>query len=388
MLWIAGDSAQDVMCVRKSTAEYHRLVVKLGTNLITGGKDSLNRETMGGLVGQIAQLNHRGLQVIIVSSGAVAAGKHRLGIRKKRRDIPFRQMLAAVGQGYLMKAYDELFSTQGITVAQTLLTRADLSNRLGYLNARNTLSALLELGAVPIVNENDVVSVEELEGTTFGDNDNLSAMVANLVDADLLIILSDVAGLYTSDPTQDREAQLIPTVERIDQFIEQLATGHCGVRGTGGMATKINAAKLATASGTAVVIASGQEPDVICRLIDGESVGTFFSPIASRIESRKRWMLSVQSKGKIAIDQGARAALQRDNKSLLPAGVMRVDGVFERGEVVSIVSVEGMTIAGGISNYSSADIDRIKGCRSDRIIQILGHGYGDEVVHRDNLVVL
>ncbi|MCD5413033.1 MAG: glutamate 5-kinase [Dehalococcoidia bacterium] len=366
---------------------YHRLVIKLGTNLITAGKDSLDRRMMARLVDQVAELRRRGLEAIIVSSGAVAAGKHRLGMKKRRRDIPFRQMLAAVGQGRLMQVYDELFSAYGITVAQILLTRPDFLNRLAYLNARNTLLALLELGVVPVVNENDVVFVEELEGTVFGDNDNLSAMVANLVDADLLIILSDVAGLFTSDPNRDATARLIPRVEKIDQPIQDLAGGRCGERGMGGMATKVEAARLATSSGTAVVIASGQEPRVILRLSEGEALGTFFSPVTTRIESRKRWMLSLPVKGRIVVDAGAKTALQRRNKSLLPAGVVRVDGVFERGDVVAIVDSQGSSVATGISNYSSADIAQIKGCRSDRIEGILCHEYGDEVVHRDNLVV-
>lgn len=366
---------------------YHRLVIKLGTNLITAGKDSLDRRMMARLVDQVAELRRRGLEVIIVSSGAVAAGKHRLGIKKRRRDIPFRQMLAAVGQGRLMQIYDELFSACGITVAQTLLTRPDFLNRLAYLNARNTLMALLELGVVPVVNENDVVFVEELEGTAFGDNDNLSAMVANLVDADLLIILSDVAGLYTSDPNLDATARLIPRVEKIDQPVRDIAWGRCGERGIGGMATKVEAARLATSSGTAVVIASGHEPQVILRLAEGEALGTFFSPVTSRVESRKRWMLSLPAKGKIVVDTGAKTALQKRNKSLLPAGVVQVDGVFERGDVVAIVDSEDSSFATGISNYSSTDIAQIKGCRSDRIEGILCYEYGDEVVHRDNLVV-
>lgn len=366
---------------------YHRLVIKLGTNLITAGKDSLDRQVMARLADQVAELRRREVEVIIVSSGAVAAGKDRLGIKKRQRDIPFRQMLAAVGQGRLMQVYDELFSAYGITVAQILLTRPDFLNRLAYLNARNTLLALLKFGVVPIVNENDVVFVEELEGTVFGDNDNLSAMVANLVDADLLIILSDVAGLYTSDPNEDATARLISRVERIDQSIEDFAEGRCGERGIGGMATKIEAARLATSSGTAVVIASGQEPQVILKLAEGEALGTFFSPLTSRIESRKRWMLSLPAKGRIVIDAGAKDALQKRNKSLLPVGVVRVDGVFERGDLVAIVDSEDNSFATGISNYCSTDIAQIKGCRSDSIQEILCYEYGDEVVHRDNLVV-
>ena len=369
-------------------SDYHRLVIKLGTNLLTGGRDSLDREMMGNLVGQVALLNQRGLQTIIVSSGAVAAGKHRLGIRKKRRDTPFRQMLAAVGQSHLMQVYDELFGACGITVAQTLLTKPDFLSRLGYLNARNTLLALLEVGVVPIVNENDVVFVEELEGATFGDNDNLSAMVANLVDADLLILLSDVDGLYNCNPNQGSAAKLIPRVEKIDRSIEQLVTDECGEQGTGGMATKIEAARLATASGVAVVIANGNEPDVIRCLVEGEALGTYFPSLTSRIESRKRWMISQPAKGTLAIDSGAKAALQKQNKSLLPAGITKVGGKpFARGDVVAIIDSQGNHIARGIVNYGSADVARIKGSRSDRIPQILGYGYGDEVVHRNNLVI-
>lgn len=369
-------------------AGYQRLVIKLGTNLITGGKDNLDRRAMESLTGQVAELHRRGLQPLIVTSGAVAAGKYRLGIRKKRRDVPFRQMMAAVGQGQLLKAYDELFGKHGITVAQTLLTRPDFSNRLSYLNARNTLLALLELRVIPVINENDVVFVEELEGATFGDNDNLSAMVANLVDADLLVILSDVAGLYTDDPNHNPAATLIPRVEKIDASIEQLATGKCGERGTGGMATKVEAAKLATASGTAVVITSGREPEVILRIADGESMGTFFAPAGSSFESRKRWMLGLRPKGRIVIDSGASAALRKDHKSLLPAGITGVEGHFERGDGVTIADPAGNCVATGISNYSSTDIFRIKGAPSASIPGLLGYGYGDEVVHRNNMVVL
>jgi len=256
--------------------DYRRVVVKLGTNLITSGKDNLDRGMMESLVDQVARLNQRDFQPIIVSSGAVAAGKHRLGIRKKRRDVPFRQVMAAVGQGQLMQAYDTLFTAHGIAIAQTLLTRLDCTSRLGYLNTRNTLLALLDMGVVPIINENDVVFVEELEGATFGDNDNLSALVANLVDADLLIILSDVEGLYDMDPNCYAQAKIIERVEKIDSAIENLASDKCGERGTGGMATKIEAAKLATASGASVVVASGQHQDVILKIVQGESIGTGF----------------------------------------------------------------------------------------------------------------
>ncbi|MFO8101503.1 MAG: glutamate 5-kinase [Dehalococcoidia bacterium] len=372
---------------KSGSPAYHRVVIKLGTNLITGSKPRLSRKRVSGLVDQVAQLHQRGLQPIVVSSGAVAAGKERLGSRKKRRDTPYRQMMAAVGQGRLMHTYDELFEAHGITVAQTLLTKPDILNRLGYLNARNTLLALLGMGVVPIVNENDVVFVEELEGLTFGDNDNLSALVSNLVDADLLIILSDVAGLYTADPARNPKAELIPRVEKIDKSIERFARGTAVAGGTGGMATKIEAARMAMTSGTSVVIASGSEPDVIMRLVSGEALGTFFPAVTSNLESRQRWMLSQPANGHIVVDAGAVDALRGQNTSLLPAGVVDVKGRFARGDMVEITDAEGDRIAVGIADYSSSDIKKIMGVRSDKIESVLGYGYGEEVVHRDNLVI-
>ncbi|MBM3156092.1 MAG: glutamate 5-kinase [Chloroflexi bacterium] len=371
--------------------DYNRIVIKLGTNLLTGGSDRLNLETMASLVGQIARLRKEGVGVVVVSSGAIAAGRQRLGITrdKENKEIPFKQVLAAVGQSRLMDAYDQLFGWHEIIIAQTLLTRADLSDRLRYLNAQNTLRTLMELRAVPIVNENDVVAVEEIQETKFGDNDNLSALVANLIDADLLMLLTDTAGLYTADPNRDPKAKLIERVDKIDASIEKLAGASTSGRGTGGMATKIEAAKIATASGVAVVIASGRVPDVIVKLAKGESIGTYFQPVASRLESRKRWLLSQLSKGKLFIDEGAASALRKQNKSLLPAGITRVSGKFERGDVVNIFDgTSGEKLAYGISNYSSGDIAKIKGAHSDKITELLGHEYGADVVHRDNLVVL
>jgi len=365
-----------------------RIVVKLGTNLLTAGTDRLNLEVMSALVGQIARLMQQGGEAIVVSSGAIACGLHRLGEPRERKDIPFRQVLASVGQTYLMRAYEELFAWHDIVVAQTLLTRRDLSDRQGYLNARNTLLALLEVRAVPIVNENDVVAVDEIEGAKIGDNDNLSALVANLVDADLLVLLTDTAGLFTADPRLDPQARLIPRVERVDSEIEALA-GAGGARGVGGMATKVQAARLATAGGTNVVIADGHRRNILTRLVQGEAVGTFFPASGDRMESRKRWMVSGLSlKGSIAIDSGATQALRKENRSLLPAGVHSVSGPFERGDVIAICDSEGRRIACGIANYSSADIEAIRGQRSDRIEEALGYEYGAEVVHRDNLVLL
>ncbi len=371
------------------TLPYHRIVAKLGTSLLTGGSDHLNQDIMSTLVAQLAQLHRQGLELLIVSSGAIAAGRHKLGLTKERRGIPFKQVLASVGQSRLMNVYEQLFAQHNITVAQALLTRADLADRAGYLNTRNTLLALLELRVLCIVNENDVVAVDEIQEAKFGDNDNLSAMVANLVDADLLLILTDIAGLYTADPQRDPDARLIPQVDRIDSEIEHLATDTAGNLGTGGMTTKIEAAKLATASGVTVIIADGREPDIILGLAAGETAGTRFRPTTSKLESRKRWMLSgLSTKGKLVVDSGAALALRKQNRSLLAAGITQVEGEFQRGDIVNIYDPQGSQLGCGIANYSSADIAVIKGAHSKKIAALLGYGYGSEVVHRNNLVVL
>ena len=368
---------------------YHRLVAKFGTSLLTGGSDHLNQEIMSTLVAQMAQLHKRGLELLVVSSGAIAAGRSKLGLAKERRGIPFKQVLASVGQSRLMNVYEQLFARHNIVVAQALLTKADLADRAGYLNTRNTLLALMELEVLCIVNENDVVAVDEIQEAKFGDNDNLSAMVANLVDADLLLILTDITGLYTADPQRNPDARLIPQVNRIDSEIERLVTDTAGNLGTGGMITKIEAAKLATASGVTVIIADGREPDIISRLAAGEAVGTCFLPTTSRLESRQRWMLSgLSTKGSLIVDAGAALALRKQNRSLLAAGIKQVEGKFERGDTVNICDSQGTCLSCGITNYSSADIEAIKGANSNKIASLLGYDYGSEVVHRNNLVVL
>ena len=373
----------------KKSSQYQRLVIKLGTNLLTGGSGRLDLPTMAGLAGQVAQLHGQGREIILVSSGAIAAGRDKLGADRNRKDIAFRQVLAAVGQGCLMHTYEQLFDKHGIVVAQALLTKRDLSDRAGYLNARNTLLSLLSLGVVPIINENDVVATDEIKEAKFGDNDNLSAMVANLVDADLLVLLSDVTGLHTSDPRKDPEARIIPTVKKIDAEIEGMAGGAGTSRGTGGMATKIEAAKVATRSAIAVVITEGIIPNVIVRLAEGESIGTLFLPTTTKVESRQRWMISrLASRGKIIVDDGAAAALKKRKGSLLPAGIKGVEREFKRGDMVDIVDLQGNRIACGISNYSAIDIQAMKGAQSEDIMAILGYEYGAEVVHRNNLVVL
>ena len=367
---------------------YNRLVVKAGTGVLTGGSQSLDTDVLSNLVGQIARLHRSGAEVILVTSGAVAAGRQTLGPKAERRDIPFRQVLAAIGQGRLMGLYEQLFGEHGISVAQALLTWKDLSDRQGYLNVRNTLLALLELRVVPVLNENDVVAMDEL-GEVFGDNDKLSALVANLVDADLLVILTDIDGLYTSDPHVDPDAHLIQRVERVDTSVEMYTGEHLNPQSRGGMATKLEAARLATTSGISTVVCNGVEKDVVLRLAQGEESGTLFLPTASRMESRKRWMLSgLSSRGEIYVDQGAVSALQDQNRSLLPAGVNGVEGEFQRGDSVYVMNGEGEKVACGIANYGSEDIGRIMGIRSDRIQSILGYHYGQEVVHRNNMVLL
>lgn len=368
---------------------YHRVVVKFGTRLLTGGSDHLNQETMSILVAQVAQLHRQGRELFIVSSGAIASGRHKLGLTRKIKGIPYKQVLASVGQSRLMYVYEQLFSQYNITVAQALLTKADLSDRAGYLNARNTLLALLELGVICVINENDVVAVDEIDGARFGDNDNLSAMVANMVDADLLLLLTDTAGLYTADPHRNANAKLIPQIDRIDSEIERLAADTTSNLGTGGMGTKIEAAKLATSSGVTVIIANGRERDIILRLVSGEAIGTRFLPVTNKLDSRKRWMLcGLSTKGKLMIDRGAATALKQQKRSLLAAGIKQIESEFDRGDIVDIYDTEGTHLACGITNYSSSDIRLIKGAHSGKIATLLGFDYGPEVVHRNNLTIL
>ena len=365
------------------------MVAKFGTSLLTSGGDHLDLQVMSSLVEQIARLHGQGKEIVIISSGAIAAGRQKLKKVPERKNTPFKQVLASVGQSHLMYAYEQLFSQYGITVAQALLTKRDLCDRSGYLNARNTLLALIELGIICIVNENDVVAIDEIEQLKFGDNDNLSAMVANLVDADILIMLTDIGGLYTADPHYVPEAQLIRRVDKIDAEIERMACDTASRQGTGGMATKIEAARLATSSGVNVVIADGREPDILVRISQGEDIGTFFPAQVSKMESRKRWMLSgLASKGKVMVDKGAVSALKEHNKSLLPAGLVKAEGKFQRGDIVDILNEKGKRIGCGISNYSSSDLATIGGKHSDKIGNLLGYDYGDEVVHRNNMVIL
>lgn len=367
---------------------YRRIVAKFGTSLLTGGSDRLDLEAMSQLVGQVVRLRAAGCAVVVVSSGAQAAGRHRLRNRLRPGQSPSRQAYASVGQSHLMQSWDELFDWHDTVVAQVLLTRRDLSDRLGYLNARNTLRDLLESGTVPIVNENDAVALDQVLATRIGENDSLSAYVANLIDADLLAMLTDVDGLYDSDPHVNPAAKLLPRIERIDATIEATAAGGRG-EGTGGMITKLSAARIATQGGVDVVIANGRDPDALVAVAGGDQRGTWFPAPGDRLESRKRWILgNISRAGHIVVDPGAAAALRERGRSLLPAGIAGVTGTFDRGETVEVRGPGGERIAAGMTNYDSTELARIRGLRSDRIADTLGYAYGEEVIHRDNLVLL
>ncbi len=368
---------------------YNRIVVKLGTSLLTGDTNFLSHETMSGLVRQIAGLHKRGCELIVVSSGAIASGKSKLGLPKKVKGIPYKQVCFSVGQSRLMNVYEQLFEPHGITIAQGLLTKPDITDRSGYLNTRNTLLALMELGVICIINENDMVAVDEIREAKFGDNDNLSAMVASMVDADLLLILTEVDGLFTTDPHADPEAKLITTVEHIDSAIEKLAGDTTGSLGRGGMITKIEAARLATDSGVPVIIGNGRVADIIIKIASGQRIGTLFKPVTGKLDSRDRWMLSgLCTKGKLIVDIGATDAIKKQKRSLLAAGIKRVEGKFQRGDIVDVYNDGGSHLGAGITNYNSGDIDIIKGMQSQKIATMLSCDYGAEIIHRNNLVIL
>lgn len=365
---------------------HQRIVIKLGTSVLTAGSPRINRPRLLDIVRQCAGLQAAGVEVVVVSSGAIGAGRERLGFRQLPRAMPAKQMLAAVGQSRLLGLYEEYFSIYDIVVGQVLLTRADLDHRSRYLNARDTLQALLSERIVPVINENDAIATEEIK---LGDNDTLSALVANLVEADLLLILTDQPGLYTADPRSDPSAQLISEVSVIDDDLRAQAGGSVSGLGVGGMTTKLTAADLARRGGAQVVIAAGGVADVVLRVAAGERIGTWFAPLAGRLESRKRWLLGgLAPTGRVWIDAGAERALLAQGRSLLPVGVTRVEGQFQRGDTVRICNVAGREIARGLSRYGAESLERIMGRRSDEIEAVLGYEYGETVVHRDDLVVL
>jgi len=362
------------------------IVVKLGTSVLTSGTTKLDRAHMVEIVRQCAQLHDQGHHMIVVTSGAIAAGKEHLGMHDIKATIANKQMLAAVGQGQLLREWENLFKIYGLHVGQMLLTRADLDDRVRFLNARDTIKTLLRYRIIPLVNENDAVATSEIK---VGDNDNLSALVALLADADQLLLLTDQMGLFTSDPRNNPDAQLIPEIENITHDIQALASGSISGLGTGGMATKIQSASIANRAGIEVVIASGHKHNVIIDAADNKSVGTRFIPKNTRLEARKNWIFAGSRRsGKIVVDAGAQEAIVHSGSSLLAKGIVATREYFLRGYVVSIVNQAGKELARGVVRYNKADIEKIKGLHSDKIEAILGFEYGRVIIHRDDLVLL
>lgn len=364
-----------------------RIVVKVGTSTITYSNGKRNFSQIDRLARELSDLQNQGKEMILVTSGAVAVGVDRLGLPKKPDTIPGKQAAAAVGQGVLMHTYEKFFADYGQVVAQVLLTKTESIDRHRYTNSRNTFMELLRQGVIPIVNENDVVALDELK---IGDNDNMSALVAGIVDADLVIILSDIDGLYTANPQTNPDAELVSLVTEITPEIEASAGGVGSARGTGGMATKIQAAKAATSSGINLVIASGTEKNAIPRIVNGENIGTLFVSRENRLQFRKRWLaFGARIQGSVVVDAGCAEAIHKAGGcSILPAGVVAVEGCFEPGSTISVKDGDGHELARGLSHYSSEELEKIKGCKSCDIEDIIGHKNYDEIIHRDDLVIL
>ncbi len=363
-----------------------RVVLKIGSSIIASKDRGVNASRIDALAQEVCFLKGKGCQVVLVSSGAIASGLEPLGLSHWPQDIALKQAAAAVGQSRLMWSYERAFHPLGQKVAQILLTHEDLSQRRRFLNARNTLLTLLGRGVIPVINENDTVSVEEIQ---FGDNDLLAGMVAHLVDAHLLVILSDVDGLYTRDPKEDPKAEMLRVVSEVTPEIERLAGESTTTEGTGGMASKIRAAKQAAAYGVSTIMINGRQDQILTRLFEGEDLGTLFLPHPSRLKSRKHWIAYTRRcKGRVYLDAGAVEALLQKGKSLLPSGIIKVDGKFEGGDAVGCVDEKGVEVARGLVNYSSREIEKIRGCRTTDIEKRLGYKFSDEVIHRDNLVIL
>jgi glutamate 5-kinase len=372
---------------RQLVSEASTWIVKVGSRSLTGDDGLLDQAQVANLARQLIMLVEMGKRVVLVSSGAVASGVGKLGLTSRPSDLATLQAVAAIGQTHLIHVYEQTFAKHGRLAAQVLLTASELDDRVAYLNVRNTLRRLLELGAIPIINENDTVAVDELK-TTFGDNDRLAGMVAGLLEGSLLVILSDVQGLYDRDPS-DPNAQVVSAVERIDESIEEMVRDRKTGVSKGGMASKLATAKFVTNSGQSVIIGWGRGPDVLVRLARGESIGTLFVPQSKAISPRKRWIgFSAQPSGQLSVDQGAARAMCEDGRSLLAIGIRTVEGDFGKGDVVSIINEQATEIARGLINYNATQVKQIRGCRSDRIEQILGQCPYEEVIHRDNLAIV
>ncbi len=361
-----------------------RVVVKVGSNVLTLD-NGLNLKVLAAISRQICRLIDDGVEVLLVSSGAMAAGVRKLRLNGRPDEIPKRQAVSAVGQAGLIRQYEKAFGRFGRQVAQILLTGDGLTHRLRYLNARNTLHTLLSWGVIPIINENDTVSVEEIK---FGDNDNLAAMIALLMDADLVVNLTDIDGLYDKDPRTEADARLIPEVPVIRKNIEKFAGDIPGALGTGGMLGKIRAARKVTTAGIPMIIARGDKPDILLKLFSGESHGSFFTPREEKLANRKCWIgFTLKPKGTLRIDGGATRAILERGKSLLPSGIVDVEGEFGVGAPVAFKNGDDEILGTGLVNYSAADIRKIMGLKTDRIRQVLGEKPYDEVIHRDNLTI-
>jgi glutamate 5-kinase len=366
-------------------ANVKKLLIKIGSGVLTG-KEGLELNLIDQLVREMADLKNRGMHIVLVTSGAVASGRHRMGLMRKLKNMPEKQAAAAIGQGRLMRVYSNAFGKHGINVAQMLLTMSDIADRQRFINVRNTLSQLLDWGVIPIINENDTVSVDEIK---FGDNDHLAAVMATIVNADLLINLTTTEGLYDRDPRTNKKARIIRVVRDITPEIEAAATADSGPVGTGGMKSKIMAAQKVTACGIPCIVAPGRKKGVFAEIFSGMDTGTLFLPKAECLSSKESWIaFSLRARGKLIIDEGAKEAILHQGKSLLPSGIVGVEGDFTIGDPVLCLDSEGNQIAKGLVNYSADEIKKIQGLKTSKIEQVLGHKNYDEVIHRDNMAVL
>jgi glutamate 5-kinase len=372
---------------RKSfISKIKRVVIKIGSSVLTDENGELQDSVFYEIANDISQLKSKKIETVVVSSGAIASGMKKLGLKEKARDVPMKQAIAACGQSALMWNYERAFSEFGERVAQILLTHDGLADRRRFLNARKTLLTLLRIGIIPIVNENDTVAVEEI---MFGDNDNLAALVTSLVEADLLVLLTNIDGLYTNDPRNHRDAEFISVINEIDKEIQKMAGKTFGRTTTGGMKTKIEAAKAAAAFGVPTIIANGKRSSTLANIFSGEKIGTLFLPSHERIRGRKHWIaFTLKPSGDLIIDNGAKRAIASLGKSLLPSGIIGVKGDFELGESVRCIDENGFEVARGLASYGSDEIRKIVGAKSTSIESILGYKYGDEIIHRDDLVVI
>lgn len=361
-----------------------KVLIKIGSAVLTG-TDGLDLEIIGQLTAEIAHLRSQGYQVTLVTSGAIASGKHRMGIAGPLKSIPHKQAAAAIGQGRLMRVYANALGKHDLYCAQILLTMSDLTDRKRFLNIRNTLTTLVEWGVIPIINENDTVAVEEIK---FGDNDNLAAMIANLIETQLVINLTITDGLFNRNPAVCKDAELIPLVAACTEEIEAMATDDTTSVGRGGMKSKVLAAKKVTACGIPYIIAPGRKPGILEAIFAGREIGTLFLPTGEYLKSRKHWIaFTLRSRGRLYLDAGAQKAILEDGKSLLPSGIIRTEGNFNVGDAVTCVDQTGLPLATGLVNYSADDINRIKGLKTSAVEQVLGYKDYDEVIHRDNLAV-